>query len=115
MKIITSLVILSLLNGSVSHERIDAPGIIGVRDTVIGRVITGVYFGSPAYCAGILVSDRIVSLKPESGKDGEPCTVIIRRGKERLTFNISREAKSKFYEGLLLTKNGVIDERRSKK
>lgn len=101
------IVAAAVLNGSVVQVDGDGPGMIGIRDNALTRVINKVYIGSPSYWSGVKPNDRLLSLKPNTGEPGDTCILKVKRGKEILTFKMVRQARESFYGGFSLTKDGV--------
>lgn len=102
------LELLCLLQGGVDIS--NSPGIIGVKDNCITKVIHRVYIGSPAFWSGCKPGDKLISLEPKSGLAGEDVVIKVKRKGEILIFVTRREAKETFYEGFSLTKDGVKED-----
>lgn len=106
---------IAVLTGSVTATDTNEPGLIGLWNNAMNKVITKVYIDSPADKAGVKPGDHIISYKPRTGKPGETVTLIVERDKEKLTFEMIREPKESFYrkDGAYYCKEGVKFEHRS--
>lgn len=103
------LIIIATLSGSVVLTDSNEPGLIGIWNNAMNKVITKVYVGSPAEEIGVKPGDKIISFKPRTGKPGEPVTLVVERSKERLTFDLVRVVKGSYYGkyGAYYCKDGI--------
>lgn len=90
------LIAFSLLQGSVEATDTNEPGLVGIWNNAMSKVISKVYIDSPADKAGVKPGDLIKSFKPSSGKPGDSVTLTVRRGKEEIVFEMVREPKRQY-------------------